>query len=56
MGGLLAIWGGLQNRAGKVGKNVADLVPTPASELYLYGDVLSAPTVVSNFRQKIFAS
>jgi len=40
----------------KYGKNVADLVPTPASELHLYGDVLSAPTVVSNFRHKIFAS
>jgi hypothetical protein len=38
----------------KYGKNVTDLVPTSASEMYLYGDDLSSPDFVSNVRRKVF--
>jgi hypothetical protein len=38
----------------KYGKNVTDLVPTSASEMYLYGDVLSSPDFVNNVRRKVF--
>lgn len=39
----------------KYGARVTDLVPTPASELYLYGDRLSSPDFVKTVRQTIFA-
>lgn len=38
----------------KYGTNVTDLVPTPSSELYLYGDVLSSPDFVRNVRRRVF--
>ncbi len=38
----------------KYGTNVIDLVPTPSSELYLYGDALSSPDFVRNVRRQVF--
>lgn len=38
----------------KYGARVVDLVPTPSSELYLYGDVVSSPHTVRKVRQSIF--
>lgn len=37
----------------KYGVRLADVVPTPASEIYLYGDVLSAPDAVEAVRKSI---
>jgi hypothetical protein len=37
----------------KYGARAVDLVPTPSSELYLYGDVLSSPTVVIEARRRL---
>jgi hypothetical protein len=38
----------------KYGERVLDLVPTSASELYLYGDRVRAPKEVEEIRKKIF--
>jgi hypothetical protein len=40
----------------KYDARVHDLVPTARSEMYLYGDVLSAPTFVDAARRRIFGS
>ena len=38
----------------KYGNRVTDLVPTSASELYLWGDVLAAPDLVASVRREVF--
>jgi hypothetical protein len=40
----------------RYGAALRDLVPTPASELYLYGDYSGSPATVAAARKKIFAS
>jgi hypothetical protein len=40
----------------KYGSKVTDLVPTSASELYLWGDVLSAPDFVDKVRREVFGN
>ena len=37
----------------KYGTRLADVVPTDASEYYLYGDVMRAPDVVKAVRKSI---
>ena len=55
-----AVWEGYERFAEvlsilrqKYGERLVDLVPTPKSELYLYGDRLSSPTVVDRARAAI---
>jgi hypothetical protein len=38
---------------GKYGTRLADVVPTPESEYYLYGDVMRAPDAVKTVRRSI---
>lgn len=40
----------------KYGSKVTDLVPTRASELYLWGDVISAPDYVTKVRREVFGN
>ena len=37
----------------KYGSRLVDVEPTPASEYYLYGDVMRAPDVVEALRRSI---
>jgi len=56
------VWGGFASRFEEVcrilrekyGERVADLVPSQASKLYLYGDSLSAEAQVAKVRKRIF--
>jgi hypothetical protein len=38
----------------RYGTALRDLIPTPASELYLYGDELSSPRLIAQTRKRIF--